>query len=170
MVVAGFDLRGKRTGRHSCACKESGICIGWDAVIVYKRSTAMPYRVASLVLVLLCLTDSAPAQSPPPIRFLEKSRIFVLDAGSASYLFGINEQNALQHIYWGGHVLRDEDFLAAHSLNEWASFDLGTTTTPQEYPGWGAGLYVEPSLKVTFPDGNRDLVLGYVAHRIDGET
>jgi alpha-galactosidase len=130
----------------------------------------MPYRVASLLLVLLCLTDAALAQSPPPIRFLEKSRIFVLDAGSASYLFGINEQNALQHIYWGGHVLRDEDFLAAHSSNEWASFDLGTTTTPQEYPGWGAGIYVEPSLKVTFPDGNRDLVLGYVAHRIDGET
>jgi len=130
----------------------------------------MPCRVAGLVLVLLSATPSASAQSSRPIRFLEKSRVFVLDAGTASYVFGINEQNTLQHIYWGGHVLRDEDFLAAHSSDEWASFELSTTTTPQEYPGWGAGLYVEPSLKVTFPDGNRDLVLGYVAHRIDGET
>ena len=26
---------------------------------------------------------------------------------------------------------------------------------------WGAGLFVEPALKVTFADGNRDLVLHY---------
>src|SRR5215467_3296592 len=127
-------------------------------------------RVAGLVLVLLSVTPCAFPQSSPPIPFVVKSRVFVLDAGTASYVFGINEQNALQHFYWGGHILRDENFLAAHSSNEWASFDLSTTTTPQEYPGWGAGLYVEPSLKVTFPDGNRDLVLGYLAHRIDGET
>src|SRR5215470_10263475 len=127
-------------------------------------------RVAGLVLVLLSVTPSAFAQSSRPIRFLEKSRVFVLDAGTASYVFGINQQNALQHIYWGGHILRDEDFLAAHSSDEWASFDLSTTTTPQEYPGWGAGLYVEPSLKVTFPDGNRDLVLHYVDHQIDGSS
>src|SRR5262249_1711152 len=130
----------------------------------------MLFRVAGLVLGVLCVTSCASAQNSPPIRFLEKPRIFVLDAGSASYIFGINEQNALQHIYWGGHVMRDDDFASAHSADEWASFDLGTTTTPEEYPGWGAGLYVEPSLKVTFPDGNRDLVLRYVAHRIDGET
>src|SRR5215471_15883994 len=130
----------------------------------------MACRVAGLVLVLLSVTPSASPQSSRPIRFLEKSRVFVLDAGTASYVFGINEQNALQHIYWGGHILRDEDFLAAHRSDEWASFDLSTTTTPQEYPGWGAGLFVEPSLKVTFPDGNRDLVLHYAEHHIDGNT
>jgi len=63
----------------------------------------------------------------------------------------------LQHIYWGKHVWRDDDFAAAQSLPEWAAFDLTTTTTPQEYSGWGAGLFIEPSLKITFPDGNRDL-------------
>ncbi|HEY0795705.1 MAG TPA: alpha-galactosidase, partial [Acidisarcina sp.] len=31
-------------------------------------------------------------------------------------------------------------------------------------------LYVEPALKITFPDGNRDLVLHYVSHKIDGAT
>ena len=43
-------------------------------------------------------------------------------------------------------------------------------TTPQEFSGWGAGLYVEPALKVTFPDGNRDLVLHYLSHKIDGDS
>ena len=32
----------------------------------------------------------------------------------------------------------------------------------------GDGLYVEPVLKITFPDGNRDLVLHYVSHSVDG--
>ena len=31
-------------------------------------------------------------------------------------------------------------------------------------PGGASGLFVEPALKVTFPDGNRDLVLHYVSH------
>lgn len=110
------------------------------------------------------------ARAQSAVRFDEAKKMFVLDAGKVSYLFGINEQNTLQHIYWGKHVWREDDFTNAHSLPEWASFDLSTTTTPQEYPGWGAGLYVEPSLKATFPDGNRDLVLHYVEHRIDGNT
>jgi alpha-galactosidase len=45
---------------------------------------------------------------------------------------------------------------------EWASFDSSYTTTPQEYAGWGAGLFTEPALKVSFADGNRDLVLHFV--------
>jgi len=110
------------------------------------------------------------AHAQSPVRFLEAKKIFVLDAGKVSYVFGINEQNMLQHIYWGKHVWREDDFTTAHSLPQWASFDLSTTTTPYEYPGWGAGLFVEPSLKVTFPDGNRDLVLHYVDHHIDGNT
>ena len=118
---------------------------------------------AAAVLVL------APfAASQTSIRFLEKPKLFLLDDGKITYVFGINEQNGLQHHYWGKHVARDADFSSAYSFSEWASFDLGTTRTPQEYPGWGAGLYVEPSLKITFPDGNRDLVLHYLEHKIDG--
>jgi len=53
-------------------------------------------------------------------------------------------------------------------MPEAAAFDLPMTTTPHEFVGWGGGLYVEPDLKITFPDGNRDLVLKYVSYRIDG--
>ena len=47
-------------------------------------------------------------------------------------------------------------------FRRWASFDSPSTTTPQEYAGWGAGLFTEPALKVSFADGNRDLVLHFV--------
>ena len=37
-------------------------------------------------------------------------------------------------------------------------------------PGWGSAIYPEPALKVSYPDGNRDLVLRYVSHKIDGDA
>src|SRR5260370_6859640 len=121
----------------------------------------------SLILVVLsCLT---PAVAQSPIRFVKASQISIRDAGTVTYVVGINEQGMTQHIYWGGHVGREEDF-AMPRIRDWSGFDLSASTTPKEYPGWGAGLYVEPSLKVTFPDGNRDLVLHYVAHQIAGNT
>ena len=120
--------------------------------------------------VLACIFLVFNAFAEPSIHFNEKSKLFFLDDGKISYIFGINEQNGLQHVYWGKHIEREEDFSAVHTSDEWASFDIGTTRTPQEYPGWGAGLYVEPSLKITFPDGNRDLVLHYVDHKIEGFT
>ena len=46
--------------------------------------------------------------------------------------------------------------------------DTSINITPQEFTGWGGGLVLEPSLKITFPDGNRDLVLHCLSHHIDG--
>ena len=119
----------------------------------------MRIRSAKLILTafLLCLAvlniQKAVGQN---IRFLEDKKLFALQAGPVSYVFGINERNELQHVYWGGAVPRAEEFKTPKVLSDWASFDLTTTTTPQEFAGWGAGLYSEPALKVTYPDGNRD--------------
>ncbi|HLK05314.1 MAG TPA: alpha-galactosidase [Candidatus Acidoferrum sp.] len=123
-----------------------------------------------LVTVVLLATAAPFSLAEPSIHFNAKSKLFFLDDGKISYVFGINEQNGLQHVYWGKHIEREEDFAAVRTTSEWASFDVSTTRTPQEYPGWGAGLYVEPSLKITFPDGNRDLVLHYLDHKIEGLT
>ena len=38
----------------------------------------------------------------------------------------------------------------------------------EEFPGWGGPRYYEPALKITRENGNRDLVLHYVSHRISG--
>lgn len=118
--------------------------------------------------ILFAIFTSLAVMAQPPIRFVEATRVFILDAGKVSYAFGVNEQGMLQHIYWGEHV--DGDFAAPHTLPDWSSFDLGSTLTPQEYPGWGAAYYSEPSIKATFPDGNRDLILHYAGHRIAGNT
>ncbi len=104
------------------------------------------------------------------IQYFPERKVWVLQAGETTYAFGVNERGELQSIYWGQRVTRDADFPAAHSRPEVASFDLSTTTTPQEYPGWGAGLYTEPALKATYANGNRDVVLHYVEQHLDGNT
>ena len=109
------------------------------------------------------------ARAADPIIFIEKKKLWVLQGGEATYALGVNERGELQHLYWGKRM-GAEDFGGAHSLPEWSSFDLSTATTPQEYPGWGAGLYAEPSLKATFANGNREVVLHYVDHQLKNDN
>ncbi len=88
--------------------------------------------------------------------------VFRLDGGDMTYAFGVNERGELQQLYWGERIGANDKIAPAKSAPEWASHDSSYTNTPQEYAGWGAGLYQEPALKVTFADGVRDLVLHYV--------
>src|SRR3984957_17054278 len=90
------------------------------------------------------------------------AQVFRLDGGNSTYAFGVNERGELQPLYWGGRLSARDTVRSAHSFPEVASFDSPYTTTPEEYAGWGAGLFTEPALKVTFADGNRDLVLHFV--------
>jgi len=92
----------------------------------------------------------------------QTGQIFRLDGGNSTYAFGVNERGDLQPLYWGGRLGAHDSIPAAHSFPEMASFDSPATTTPQEYAGWGAGLFTEPALKVSFADGNRDLVLRFL--------
>lgn len=92
------------------------------------------------------------------------AKVFRLDGGNVTYAFGVNSRGELQQLYWGGRLAATDRIPAAVPKREAASFDSSYTTTPQEYAGWGAGLFVEPALKVTFTDGNRDLVLHYDHH------
>src|SRR5271165_7681926 len=93
----------------------------------------------------------------------QASQVFRLDGGNSTYAFGVNERGELQPLYWGGRLGPHDSIPPAHSLPEIASFDSPATTTPQEYASWGAGLFTEPALKITFADGNRDLVLHFVS-------
>jgi alpha-galactosidase len=114
-------------------------------------------------------TATARAKTEPTaIRFDPATRVFRIDAADTSYILGVNENQQLQSLYWGKRLGVNDTFPAAKAMPEAAAFDPPITTTPHEFVGWGGGLYVEPDLKITFPDGNRDLVLKYVSHRIDG--
>jgi len=113
-------------------------------------------------LLLLAASITIVAQTP---AFDSDAKTFRLDGGNVSYVFGVNPRGELQQLYWGGRLAATDRFPQAVPMREAASFDTSYTTTPQEYAGWGDGLYVEPALKVTFADGNRDLVLHYESHK-----
>ena len=120
-------------------------------------------KAFSTLLALLVASTVASAQSAS-VSFDSATKVFRLDGGRSSYVFGVNPRGELQQLYWGGRLGASDAFPAARPMPEWASFDSSYTTTPQEYAGWGSGLFMEPALKVTFPDGNRDLVLHYQKH------
>nr|WP_183983413.1 alpha-galactosidase [Sphingomonas jinjuensis] len=94
---------------------------------------------------------------------------------------GVDDKGYLQPLYWGASLAADDplgtaEFAAAgapspvRSFGELSGFDPAGSVTPQEYPGQGEGMVSEPGVKAVFADGNRDLVLKYRSHRIDGET
>jgi alpha-galactosidase len=116
--------------------------------------------------LLALMTVCAIASAEPAATFDPTSKVFRLDGGDASYVFGVNSRGELQQLYWGGRLASSDHFPQAVPMPARASFDSSYTNTPQEYAGWGAGLFVEPALKVTFTDGNRDLVLHYDSHTL----
>lgn len=104
----------------------------------------------------------------PYIQFNPATRVFRIDAADMTYVLGVNENQRIQTLYWGSRLAQSDQFATAKSAPGFASFDPSIDTTPQEFVGWGGGLYVEPDLKITFPDGNRDLALQYVSYQISG--
>jgi len=114
---------------------------------------------SAFALAALFTAYAASAQS---IEYRPDAKLWVIQAGNFTYAMGVDERNWLQSLYWGPRIDRAGDIRAAHSLPERAAFDLPSTTTPQEYAAWGAGLYTEPDLKAIFAGGNRDVVLEYV--------
>jgi alpha-galactosidase len=98
-------------------------------------------------------------------HFDTQTRVFRLDGGGTTYAFGANARGELQQLYWGGRIAETDAIPAAVPMREWASFDSSHSNTPEEYAGWGAGLFTEPALKITFVDGNRDLVLHYESYK-----
>jgi alpha-galactosidase len=103
-----------------------------------------------------------------PVASEAASRTFRLDGGDSTYVLGVNNLGQVQSVYWGRKLAPGDEFPAPHSVPGRASFDPSVNATPQEFVGWGGGLYVVPNLKIMFPDGNRDLVLRYVSNTADG--
>jgi alpha-galactosidase len=116
-----------------------------------------------MAAVLLVASLPAIAQKSG-VHFDASTKVFRLDGGDSSYVFGVNSRGELEQVYWGGRLGAADKIPQAQPKPEHASFDGSYGNTPQEYVGWGAGLFNEPALKITFADGNRDLVLHYDSH------
>ncbi|MBR4910401.1 MAG: alpha-galactosidase [Clostridia bacterium] len=114
------------------------------------------------------------------IEYLQEEKIFVLQTNSTTYAFSVYEETpkyegattrrTLRSLYWGRKISRAEDFSrpfnwyingyndgGKHSHERYAS----------EYVGAGGLFYSEPTLKVQFADGVRDLFLNYKSHEIE---
>jgi alpha-galactosidase len=130
--------------------------------------TRMRHHYRSLVLCVLLASMHASGAIPEPVHYDPDTHVFTLSSAEVTYAFGVNERGQVQSLYWGGRRAADDMLPAAKSDTGESSFDPPTGSTPQEYAAWGGALYTEPALKVSFPDGNRDLVLHYRSHAVNG--
>jgi alpha-galactosidase len=134
-----------------------------------------PHALLKLLPLIVSLSSypaSAQVQASAAFHFDASTQVFRIDAGEETYAFGVNGRGELQTIYWGGRLLDSDAIARAHTEVEVPPFESPMAVDAQEFAGWGGGLYLEPSLKVTFPEGNRDLALHYVSHSLtaDGLT
>ncbi len=126
-------------------------------------------------LCLVCCTallfssfSATRASAQSHIRAVPARQQWFLDTGESTYVVGVDERHMLQTLYWGPSLPGDAQLPQARSAPERASFDPSIATTPLEYPGWGEGLFTEPALKATSPNGDRTLVLVFDSAKIAG--
>ncbi len=86
---------------------------------------------------------------------------WVLETRETAYALGLNAGGVLTHRYWGAKLPRPDDYPPAMDSIGWASFNGPGEIVPEEYPGYAGTKYIDPCLKITFPDGVRDVVLEF---------
>ena len=125
-------------------------------------------RTPAVIAGLALLSSHAmfSQSSPVHVAYDASSRVFRMDAAEASYILCVNAEGQVQTLYWGKRLSDRDAFAPVKGSRGWHAFDPPVTTTPHEFVGWGGGIFLEPDLKITFADGNRDLVLKYVSHHI----
>ena len=127
--------------------------------------------LGAMVLVACGVIDDAQAAASDGAAHIDVSdHVFRLDAAKVTYAFGVNEKGQLQAIYWGPRLAPGDPLPTPVAPPGRDAIDGPINVIPQEYAGWGEGLDYEPDLKVTFPDGNRDLVLRYVSQSVHGNV
>ncbi|ESQ88111.1 hypothetical protein ABENE_16410 [Asticcacaulis benevestitus DSM 16100 = ATCC BAA-896] len=110
-----------------------------------------------------------PMRSTASVGFDPASRVFRLDGEGVTYAFGIDSAGQVQSLHWGGPLALDDQLAPAPKPSDYSGFDRANSVTPLEFVAFGGGLVTEPSLKVAFPSGVRDLVLKYLDHTLTSE-
>jgi alpha-galactosidase len=111
-----------------------GHAVGAGLLRASKRSAMVLYIVLIGSVVSLSALGQANAAS---IHFDNQTRVFRIDAGDMSYVFGINEKKQMQALYWGKRLGAADTFAAPHSGHDLAGFDTSINVTQQEFTGWG---------------------------------
>ena len=107
------------------------------------------------------------------ITFFPETRTFHLNAGDTSYIFYIDGDGALVHLYYGPHLesadlipLQDYRPLAFSPYHGEALSTHSPDVLMQEYPNHGIGDYSPSAVVVRNTQGNDITVLRYVSHTI----
>ncbi len=138
-----------------------------DRVLQDQRSALSTIGSMRLVALFLSALAVASAQN---IQYDESRKVWLLNTRVSSYAMGVSPDGQLQNLYWGGPLWRIADVPAAKTREDISSFDPHEMLEAEEYPGWGGKRFYETDLKVTRADGDRDLVLHYQSHKVDGDT
>ena len=93
--------------------------------------------------------------------------LFALHTDATSYVFTVTETGLLRHLHWGAPIPASD--VIVEPLWELSTNDLIQDITPQEYPPHGRFRYNEQCLMLRFPDGGREVDLGYDSHEAAGD-
>lgn len=99
------------------------------------------------------------------IEVSENKDVFLLSTNSTSYVFGVDDQGLLRHLYWGRKLTSVAD-LEMPPLTEVSTNDPMFEITREEFPVHGGLRYKEHCLKVIFADGTRELVYQYCGYDV----
>lgn len=123
--------------------------------------TLTPFRWEG---VLLAIALCAPARTHCAVAPLEGNKGWILETANSAYVIGQSEGRVF-NAWWGPKLDRKDYDLRPLYM---PAFSDGPARL--EYPGWGGMYYAEPTLKVQFADGNRDLQLKFAAAEISAGT
>lgn len=133
------------------------------------NASVMNRRSACLGMLVGMAALAVPFRSSASAVFDSAAKVFRLDGDGVTYAFGVDSAGQLQSLHWGGALQADDVLPAAPKPADYSGFDRANSVTPLEYVGFGGGLAIEPSLKVSYPNGVRDLVLKYASHTVSAD-
>lgn len=103
------------------------------------------------------------------ISINESKKLFNLVTENTQYVFGVDNEGLIRHIYWGNEISNEDDF-EMPVLTEVSTNDPVYEITPEEYPVFGGLRYSENCLKVCFDDKTRDIVYKYEGYDVNEDT
>ncbi len=112
-----------------------------------------------------------------PIIYDSVRKLFNLKTPNSSYIFRLNGDYILQHLYYGGKIedvsgienISDEAYKGAtlHAVDaEYKEEGLSTGRMLQEYPFYGSTDLRIPAFHASYTDGSRVTKMKYISHRI----
>ena len=108
------------------------------------------------------------------ITYNEEKKLFSLETRNTTYQLRVDEYGVVQHIYYGGKIFGDSDYIVRYACRgfgasisdtgAWREYELDTIS--REYPTIGVGDFRASSLIVQNADGSECVDPRYVSHSI----